>query len=135
MEERLTRSRQKVLRLSPIHGLNRYHDRLKREHMKVLHDRDRMLHAMTKLLTRAQHNWLQNSQQLQALNPQNVLARGFSILRKSDGKIVCSKTEVANGDVLEGILYDGRIKLVVVQTEATQLDVDGPSASAQPDTT
>jgi len=121
VEDRLIRARQKVLRLSPVHGLNRYHDRLKRERMKVLHDRDRMLHAVSNLLSKAQHSWAQNSQQLQALNPQNVLSRGFSILRRSDGHIVRSANEVSDGDILEGILFDGSLKLVVIKKEEGQL--------------
>jgi exodeoxyribonuclease VII large subunit len=108
------RNKQKVLRLSPVSGLQRYHDRLKRERMKIMHDRDRMMHKITNLLNHAQHRFVRSTQQLAALGPQNVLSRGFSIIRKPDGQIVRSINDVVPGDVLEGILLDGNLKLMVV---------------------
>ncbi|KAA3645420.1 MAG: exodeoxyribonuclease VII large subunit [Chloroflexi bacterium] len=46
-------------------------------------------------------------QQLLALNPQAVLARGFAVVSKSDGKLVRSQDDVAAGDKLRVQVSDG----------------------------
>ena len=46
-------------------------------------------------------------QQLLALNPQAVLARGFAVVSKSDGKLVRSHKDVAAGDTLRVQVADG----------------------------
>lgn len=52
--------------------------------------------------------------QLTALSPQGVLARGYTILRKPGGGVVTSAADVKKGDLLEGILAEGRLVAQVV---------------------
>jgi exodeoxyribonuclease VII large subunit len=117
MEDRIARARHVLHRVDPINGLLRYHERLKRNHLKVLSYRDRMTHRMAHSLNSAEHKWRQNHEKLSVLGPKNVLSRGFSILRKLDGQIVRTYEDVKPGDILEGILFQGRLKLRVEEVE------------------
>jgi len=51
--------------------------------------------------------------QLRMLSPENVLQRGYSILRKKDGRVVCEPGDVLPGEELTGYLRKGRIPLRV----------------------
>ncbi len=53
------------------------------------------------------------SASLQALNPRQVLARGYSILLSRENHAIRSAAEVAPGDPLHGILADGEIDVEV----------------------
>jgi exodeoxyribonuclease VII large subunit len=96
-----------------MNGLLRYHERLKRKQLKVVSYRDRMTHRMAHTLNAAQYKWRQNHEKLSVLGPQNVLSRGFSILRTIDGQIVRTYGDVKPGDIIEGILSQGSLKLRV----------------------
>jgi exodeoxyribonuclease VII large subunit len=50
---------------------------------------------------------------LEALNPLNVLARGYALVRRSDGRIVSSVAEPASGELLEIRLQDGALTVQV----------------------
>ncbi len=117
MDDRIARARHTLHRVDPINGLLRYHERLKRNHLKVLSYRDRMTHRMAHALNSAEHKWRQNHEKLSVLGPKNVLSRGFSILRKLDGQIVRTYEDVKPGDIVEGILLQGRLKLRVEEVE------------------
>ena len=51
--------------------------------------------------------------QLRMLGPENVLQRGYAILRKKDGRIVREVGDVLPGEVLTGFLRKGKIPLRV----------------------
>lgn len=122
MEDRVARLRHTLHKLDPLNGLLRYQERLKRNRLKVLRHRDHMVHHMSNALNLAQHKWRQNHEKLNALGPQNVLARGFSIIRRIDGQIICTDEDVQVGDVLEGILLKGKLTLRVEQVQADNKD-------------
>lgn len=113
MEDRIARARHTLTRVDPMNGLLRYHERLKRKQLKVVSYRDRMTHRMAHTLNTAQYKWRQNHEKLSVLGPQNVLSRGFSILRTIDGQIVRTYGDVKPGDIIEGILSQGSLKLRV----------------------
>ena len=50
---------------------------------------------------------------LDALSPLGVLARGYSLTRTEDGRVVQAASDVASGDEIETTLADGTIKSVV----------------------
>jgi exodeoxyribonuclease VII large subunit len=50
---------------------------------------------------------------LEALNPLNVLARGYAVVRRRDGRVVSSAAEPAVGEVLEIRLQDGTLTVQV----------------------
>ena len=122
MEDRVARLRHTLHKLDPLNGLLRYQERLKRNRLKVLRHRDHMVHHMSNALNLAQHKWRQNHAKLNALGPQNVLARGFSIIRRIDGQIIRTTEDVQAGDLLEGILLQGKLTLRVEQVHADNQD-------------
>lgn len=59
---------------------------------------------------------------LQALSPVAVLARGYSITARADGRVVRSATEVVPGDLLITQLGDGRVDSQVQSVKTTGSD-------------
>ncbi|MDK7185222.1 exodeoxyribonuclease VII large subunit [Winkia neuii] len=53
-------------------------------------------------------------QTLRALSPQGILERGFSVLRGPSGQIITSASQIKKGDLLEGLLAEGRMVTQVV---------------------
>jgi exonuclease VII large subunit len=47
------------------------------------------------------------------LDPKNVLARGLSITRGADGRIVLNVGDVATGEILTTVLQDGDVTSTV----------------------
>lgn len=56
---------------------------------------------------------------LTALSPHGVLSRGYAILRTPGGSIVTQAADLNKGDLLEGILAEGRFVAQVVGTTTT----------------
>ncbi len=61
---------------------------------------------------------------LHALNPYEVLRRGFSITRSADGKVIPSVCAVSEGDRLETLLHGGRIVSTVDGKSEVPFDPD-----------
>jgi exodeoxyribonuclease VII large subunit len=51
------------------------------------------------------------------LDPVNTMARGWSITRSSDGRVLKSVTQATAGDTLVTVVVDGTISSTVVGTE------------------
>ncbi|MEB3256074.1 MAG: exodeoxyribonuclease VII large subunit [Synechococcaceae cyanobacterium] len=67
-------------------------------------------------LLEQQRRWLgQQRQLLQALSPQHLLARGFSLLRDTEGRWVRSCQQLREGERIEVQIADGRVSAVVEQ--------------------
>jgi exonuclease VII large subunit len=71
------------------------------------------------LVSRCHHNWSQNHHKLVALSPTNVLARGFSILKDSQGQIVRNYEQIRPGDQLVALLKVGKLLLRVESYQST----------------
>ena len=77
-----------------------------------------------RLLSR-RRQWLdQRRQLLQALSPRHLLARGFSLLRDSDGQVLRSVKQLQPGAGVTAELADGRVALLVKAVEP-----DGPNGT------
>jgi exodeoxyribonuclease VII large subunit len=84
---------QRLRRLHPQRGMD-----LRRQQ---LDERERRMHlTMQQRLTRLHDRTGAAEQQLQALNPQRVLARGYSIVQHGDGRVVYGPAEVAANEQL-----------------------------------
>ena len=57
-------------------------------------------------------------QLLEALSPQRLLRRGFSLVRKADGSLLRSVSQSKKGESLRLELVDGKIEAVVEQVSA-----------------
>lgn len=113
MEHLLADARRAVERLSPASSLLRYQERLQRFSLRLSSHQERMQRAITARLNKYEHRWHQNHQKLLALGPLNVLARGFAIVRKSDGTVVRDSSQIAAGETLEALLHNGKLKIRV----------------------
>ena len=77
--------------------------------MNVIDDRRMLTGMLTERLVRAEENCVQKQRselakeagRLDALNPLSVIARGYSAVYKTDGKLVKSIDDVTPGDQIE----------------------------------
>jgi len=92
--------------------------RLQRERLRLESDRARLLQLHPRQLVASTRQQLeQRIELLQALSPQRLLERGFSLVHQADGQLVRSVQQVHSGDVLQLMVADGRINTVVQTTE------------------
>ncbi len=83
-----------------------------RQRLQARRDQLKLLHPARLVLQRQQ--WLgQQRQLLQALSPRHLLARGFSLLRDGEGRLLRSVGQISPGDPLTAELADGRLVLQV----------------------
>ncbi len=83
-------------------------------------------------LLEQQRRWLaQQRLLLQALSPQHLLARGFSLLRDGRGQLVRSLAQLQPGDPLELQLADGRVR---ARVQDLLPDTPTPASTATPPT-
>ena len=92
--------------------------RLQRERLRLGSDRSRMLQLHPRQLrARTRPQLQQRIELLQALSPQRLLERGFSLVHQADGQLVRSVRQVQSGDALHLMVADGRIDTVVQNTD------------------
>jgi exodeoxyribonuclease VII large subunit len=92
--------------------------RLQRERLRLESDRVRLLQLHPrKLLATTRQQLHQRIELLQALSPQRLLERGFSLVHQADGQLVRSVRQVQSGDALQLMVADGRINTVVQNTD------------------
>ncbi len=78
----------------------------------------RMLRAMQTRVRSAEHQIQAKAAQLESLNPLNVLARGYSLTRTPEKRVVRSVGDVVIGAPLEVIVADGRLRVRVEGSSA-----------------
>ena len=117
MDTLISENELKLERLSPVNALLRYEERLKSTHRDVLYKTEKMASLIQSRLENSKHKWSQLEQKLFALGPQNVMNRGFSVLRTEDGKLIKSFDEVKPGDKLVALLQSGKLIVEVKETE------------------
>jgi exodeoxyribonuclease VII large subunit len=111
----LRQDRQQLARLVSL--------RLGAERHQLRQLRERLLAVHPGLLLAARRRDLQQAQRLlQALSPQQLLERGFSLVRNGQGQLVRSVTQLQPGEMLEVQLADGR-----AETELRQIYPTMPS--------
>ena len=94
--------------------------RLQRERLRLESDRARLLQLHPRqLLASTRQQLEQRIELLQALSPQRLLERGFSLVHQADGQLVRSVQQVQSGDALQLMVADGRINTVVQTTEGS----------------
>jgi len=116
MGDRILHARRELLRLSPINALNRYQDRLELASVNVARRRQHLTNRIERIVEGRGHKLKQLSEKLQALGPDNVLARGFSVLRTREGKVIFKASDLAAGDQVEVLLQSGKVLLKVEAT-------------------
>jgi exodeoxyribonuclease VII large subunit len=82
----------------------------------------RMDSAMQSTLERHDARLIALQQHLQLLDPQQVLARGYSMVRDAQGNIVQSSESIALGEKLDITFAQGRARAVVQEKSGLQAD-------------
>lgn len=91
---------------------------LLRERMQTLdHYQERLSAAIKMLVERKDQRWRMADEKLNMLNPMKVLQRGYSVVRRPDGELVCNVSTVRPGDELEVWLREGELGVVVTETK------------------
>ncbi|WP_216909185.1 exodeoxyribonuclease VII large subunit [Synechococcus sp. CCY 0621] len=80
----------------------------------------------SRLLEQRQQWLAQQRQLLRALSPAHLLARGFSLLRDRDGRLLRSVVQFRPGDSVLAELADGRVALRVEASEPAAAPPDAP---------
>ncbi len=130
IDQRLSRARRQLERLSPINALTRYQGRLKQYQMKVAHHRSSIERSVLHLVKNLQNRWQHKHVKLLALAPTNILNRGFAILRKLDGTVVCDPSNVRPGEELQAILKTGSLYLQVAAVQESLFAMLDPRDSS-----
>ena len=78
--------------------------------------RDRLLAAQEGVLAKGKQRYVGLAASLDAMSPLRVLARGYAIAEKADGRAVRSVRDLAAGDRLRLRLADGRAQVLVETT-------------------
>jgi exodeoxyribonuclease VII large subunit len=82
-------------------------DRLARERMQLAMHERHLARAMSAAWLRAQHRLQQLAARLEALDPQRVVARGYSIVETAGGELVVDPSQLEAGTRLELTLARG----------------------------
>ncbi len=82
------------------------------------HLAQRLHHAMQQQLTRYNASLQHTAQQLSLLDPQQVLARGYSLVQDAHGVIVSSAQQLAIGSTLQITFAQGRAGVAVKTTQS-----------------
>jgi exodeoxyribonuclease VII large subunit len=74
---------------------------------------DRLKAPIARCLDRDRNRLGRVSAALSALNPQATLARGFSITRNPEGRVITSASQVKRGETIRTQLAEGEIDSVI----------------------
>jgi len=110
MLARIDRARRTTLELSSRLETISPAATLGRSQAKAHATRQRLDMSMNQLLARANRDVQAMTAQLQAVGPQGTLARGYSITKTSDGKLLRSVANAKQGDVIQTVLSDGELQ-------------------------
>lgn len=77
---------------------------------------------MSHTFERADARLIASGQHLQHLDPQQVLTRGYSVVRDAAGRIVSNSAAIAAGDRLQLTFARGGAQVEVQETRGAQAD-------------
>lgn len=77
----------------------------------------KLFSSFDKIYTNTRQRFIISSKLLKSLSPLNILSKGYSITKKTDGSIVKSSKDVHKDDLIETILFEGKIISNVKITE------------------
>ncbi len=123
IEERMHYARRELTRFSPINALNRYQDRLELASVNVSRRRQHITNRVERLLANSTHRFCELREKLHALGPDNVMSRGFSVLRTGEGKIITRAQDLKVGDMVEALLRSGKVKLKVESIDMESIEM------------
>ena len=102
-KEKLHWLSQSLYSKQPVSKILEYRQRVKTLSLSLTHNVQKFFHEL-------KTNHLKLNLKLQALNPEAVLERGYSISRfASDKRVITDSNDVKKNDKIEVLLYNGRL--------------------------
>ncbi len=115
MSETLRRERRELDRLQSSRALTDPMAFVQDKRLLLDHQQQRMTAALERCVSRHRQRFVALCAGLDSMSPLKVLARGYSMTQKSDGTIVTSAQQVAEGERLNVKLHDGALECVVTE--------------------
>jgi exodeoxyribonuclease VII large subunit len=110
LRQRVSQQAHRLQQLSPRAQL--------KKKTEVIHQMEKRLHrSLSARLSGYQHRVLAAENRLKAMNPSQVLTRGYSITRTASGQVLRSISDVQVGEEATTLLPDGQITSTVTHTE------------------
>jgi exodeoxyribonuclease VII large subunit len=99
---------------------------LARERMQVARLTDRLTSLWSASFERRTAHVRHATARLDALSPLKVLARGYAIATRQDGRAIRSPDDIRSGDALEVLVRDARLEATVTKVEARGAKREAP---------
>ena len=87
---------------------------LEREKMKLEHYKEKLGNALERYIEGQELRIERYKERLEMLHPKNILKRGYSFTTVN-GEIVKDASSLKNGDVIETVLYKGKVKSILIE--------------------
>jgi len=97
----------KIINNSPL-------NKIKLDLSKIIYFKKNLTKQITHLLNNSENILINKAQQLNSVNPLEILARGYSVITNQNQTVIKHSTEVKAGDKLTARLYDGTIECEVL---------------------
>ncbi len=114
MKKQLVGKRQRLLQLLSVKALQRPPQMLQVHQQQLDLMQNRLHNEIKRYQLQQYHRWQISSEKLAALNPLQVLSRGYSLLETEERRIVRSWRDVAAQEKIRARLFDGHLNLIVV---------------------
>lgn len=115
-------NRQRLTRLTGSRALQNPMNYIQDRRLLLDHQQKQLAAVMEKRLAEKKHMLIQFASGLDAMSPLKVLARGYSMTRDSDGRVVTNAAMVQTGDSITVTLKDGSLQAVVQAAEGGSYD-------------
>lgn len=95
-------------------------DKIGQQQLQLVQIHSRLKNLMQQQLSYKQQQLIRLSQNLQHLNPQAVLTRGYALVQDAQGNIISSSAQLKNGDNIKLTLGNGAADAIVSRTYDAQ---------------
>ena len=117
VERQLSLSRQRLEALAGKRVLQSPMNYLQDKRMTLEYSRERLSSASQRLMQAKREQFVRLTAKLDALSPLKVLARGYSVVLTSDGRVVQRAGQVQIGDQVDIKLHQGSFTASVTQIQ------------------
>ena len=115
MQEQLRRQRRELTRLESSRALRDPMAFVQDKRLLLDYQQDRMKTALERSVSLRRQTYAALCASLDSLSPLKVLARGYGLARRTDGRVITSVEQVALGDAIHLTLGDGRLGCTVTE--------------------
>lgn len=95
-------------------------DRIAQQQLQLVQIHSRLNNLMQQQLNQKQQHLIRLSQNLQHLNPQAVLTRGYALVQDAQGRIINSSIQLKSGEAVKLTLGNGAADAIISRTHDAQ---------------